>query len=68
MLFRSDKDMIGCDKTPSEAFCKALKGKKVTASTIEVKDCDHLAILAKAGTVDNDVCKAIVKFVRANSK
>ena len=68
LIFYADKDMIGCDKTPSEAFCKALKGKKVIASTVEVKDCDHLAILAKAGTTDNDVCKAIVKFVRANSK
>jgi acetyl esterase/lipase len=68
LIFYADKDMIGCDKAPSEAFCKALKGKKVTATTVEVKDSNHLDIIARAGTADSEVSKAIIKFVRANAK
>jgi acetyl esterase/lipase len=68
LIFYADKDMIGCDKAPSEAFCKALKDKKVTASTLEIKDCDHIGIITRAGAADSEVCKAIVKFVRDNAK
>jgi acetyl esterase/lipase len=68
LIFYADKDMIGCDKTPSEAFCKALKDKKVSAKTVEVSKSNHIDILVKAGTADTETSKAIVEFVREHAK
>jgi len=68
LIFYADKDMIGCDKEPSEAFCKALKEKKVTAKTVEVTSSNHLDVLLKAGTADSETSKAIVEFVRTQTK
>ena len=68
LIFYADKDMIGCDKAPSEAFCKALTGKKVQATTKEIANSNHIKIIVEAGTADTEVSKAIVEFVRKHTK
>src|SRR5262249_30245350 len=68
LIFYADKDMIGCDKAPSEAFCKALTEKKVTAKTIEVSNSNHIDILGKASKADSETSKAIVEFIRKHAK
>jgi acetyl esterase/lipase len=68
LILYADKDMVGCDKAPSEAFCKALKAKKVAATTVEVKNSNHLEVIVRAGTADSETFEAIVEFVRKQAK
>ncbi len=68
LILYADRDLIGCDKAPSEAFCKALRGKKVAAQTLEVKDSNHFKIILSATRADTVVTKALVQFVRTHSE
>jgi acetyl esterase/lipase len=68
LILYADKDLLGCDKTPAEKFCKALKDKKVEAEAVEVKDSSHLDIIRRAGTGGSEVQKAIAKFVMDRTK
>jgi acetyl esterase/lipase len=65
LILYADKDLIGCDKGPSEAFRKALVSKKTKARTLEIKDSNHFKIILSAGTADSEVATAIVEFIRA---
>jgi acetyl esterase/lipase len=67
MILYADKDLIGCDRGPSEAFCKALKGKKAEARTLEIKNSNHFSIILSATRADTDVSNAIVDFVRTHA-
>jgi hypothetical protein len=58
---------MGCGKAPSEAFCKALKDSKTDARTLEIKDSNHFKIILSAGTADNEVSNAILKFIRSHA-
>jgi acetyl esterase/lipase len=64
LILYADKDLIGCDRGPSEAFCKALVGKKADAQAVEIKNSNHFKIILSAAGADNDVSRAILKFVR----
>jgi acetyl esterase/lipase len=68
LILYADKDIIGCDRGPAEAFCKALKGKKADAQTLEIKKSDHFRIIFSAARPDNVVSRAILKFVRTHSE
>jgi len=68
LILYADKDLVGCDRIPAEKFCKALKEKKVTAETVEIKDSGHIDIIRRAGTADSEVQKAIAKFVKERTK
>ena len=63
LILFADRDLPGCDKRPSEAFCKALKDKGVPAETLEVKQSNHYNILFDAGKLDTTVSNAMVKFI-----
>ncbi len=67
LILYADRDLSGCDKVPSEAFCKALKGKKTAAQTLEIKDSNHFKIILSAGTADSEVAGAILKFIRSHA-
>jgi acetyl esterase/lipase len=67
LILYADRDLIGCDKAPSEAFCKALQGKKTDARTLEVKDSNHFKIILSATRTDSVVTKALVQFVRTHT-
>jgi acetyl esterase/lipase len=64
LIFYADKDLRGCDKSPSEKFCKTLKDKGNDASTVEVKDSNHYKIIMSAAFPDHTVSKAIIGFVQ----
>ena len=67
LILYADKDMPGCDKLPNEAFCKALKKHDNQAELVEIKDSDHLRIIAAAGNVKEKAHDAIAGFIRANA-
>src|SRR5262249_32979718 len=67
-ILYADRDMGLCGKEPSEAFCKALLGKKIEARTLEVKKSSHVKIIISAASADNEVFAAILKFIRAHSR
>jgi acetyl esterase/lipase len=68
MILYADRDLIGCDKGPSEAFCKALVGKKTEARTVEIKNSNHFKIIWSAATANNEVSAAILKFIRTHAE
>ena len=68
LILYADKDLIGCDRGPSEAFCKALVGKKTNARTLEFKKNNHFKIILDAATPDTEVSQAILKFVRTHAE
>lgn len=65
LILYADKDLPGCDKAPSELFCKALKAKGTVAKTLEVAGSDHYRIIISAGSAGSKVSTAIVEFIRA---
>jgi acetyl esterase/lipase len=64
LILYADKDLPGCDRKPSEAFCRALQDKGARARTLGIKDSNHLLIIVRAALPDNPVPKAILKFIR----
>lgn len=67
LIFYADKDLPGCDKAPSEAFCKALKDKDNKVELVEIADCDHIRIMIRAGAAKDKVFEDIVKFIRTHT-
>jgi acetyl esterase/lipase len=63
-ILYADRDLPGCDKKPSEAFCKALCDKGTKAKTLEIKESNHYNILFDAGKRDTTVSTAILGFIR----
>jgi acetyl esterase/lipase len=59
------EDLPGCDREPSQAFCKALKGKGDRAETVEVPECGHINVLMNAALPDTPVSRAIFGFIEA---
>jgi acetyl esterase/lipase len=47
----------------AEAFCQALRAKKVPAQTLAIKDRDHIDIITKAALDDDPCAKALRDFV-----
>jgi acetyl esterase/lipase len=68
LILYADKDLPGCDKAPSELFCKALKDKGVAARTLEVKSSDHYRIIISAASGGSTVSAAILDFIRARER
>lgn len=65
LILYADKDLPGCDKLPSELFCRALKAKGTAARTLEIVSSDHYRIIIAAGTAGSKVSTSIVDFIRA---
>lgn len=66
LIIYADKDFLTCDKV-SEALCAALKGKNCPASTLEVKDRNHITVLARLTTAEDPAGKAILDFIAAHT-
>lgn len=64
LILYADNDLRGCDREPSEKFCKALKEKGTTATTLEVKSSDHYRIIVSASASKSLVTSAILDFIR----
>ena len=67
LIVFADKDFVGCDKRPAEAFCKALKGKGNVAETLEIKNHNHITVMMSAGIPAGKAHQAIVEFIRQQS-
>jgi arylformamidase len=63
LILYADKELPGCDKDQAEAFCKGLNDKGTQASTLEVKDSNHLLILLDTGAGKGEAPKAILDFI-----
>ena len=62
LIIYADRDFPWCDST-SVTFCKALRGKKVAAGTLEIKGRNHIDILTRIKR-DGDPCaRALLDFV-----
>jgi hypothetical protein len=55
--------MAGCDKDPSEAFCKALKEKGNKSATVELKDSNHFKILLDIAAGKGPGPQALLDFI-----
>ena len=67
LIFYADGDLPGCDKEPSEKFCKALKDKGIKAQTVEVKDSNHYLIIMSAPMPDELVAKSVMSFIKTQT-
>jgi acetyl esterase/lipase len=67
LICYADHDYPGCDRTPSEAFAKALRDKGNTAQTLEVTDSNHFKIILSVALPDEPVSKAILTFILAQA-
>ena len=67
LIVFADKDLIGCDRTVGEAFCKALKAKGNVAETLEIENHNHITVLMSAGMPAGKANQEIVKFIREKS-
>jgi acetyl esterase/lipase len=63
LILYADHDLPGCDKDQSEAFCKGLNDKGTKATTLEIKDSNHIAILLSLSSGKGPAPKAIVEFI-----
>jgi arylformamidase len=63
LILYADQDMAGCDKAPSEAFCKALKEKGNKATTMELKDSNHFKILLDIAAGKGSAPQALLDFI-----
>ncbi|MBI1914967.1 MAG: alpha/beta hydrolase [Planctomycetes bacterium] len=64
----ADRDLTPCGKVPSEAFCKALEAKKCRASTVEIKDSNHIKIIMSAARGGDPVSDTILAFIAEQTK
>jgi acetyl esterase/lipase len=67
LILFADRDLPGCSKKPSEAFCKALVASGTNARTLEIKESNHYNILFDAGRTGTKVSTAIVEFIRGQT-
>ncbi len=67
LILFAEKDFVGCDRGPAEAFCKALTGKGATAESLEIKNADHFSILGSVLERDSTAQRAILDFVKKHS-
>jgi acetyl esterase/lipase len=63
LILYADKDLPGCDKDQAEAFAKGLNDKSTKATTLEIKDSNHLLILLDTGVGKGEAPKAILDFI-----
>jgi acetyl esterase/lipase len=63
----ADNDFPSCGKMPSEKFAKALRDKGTAAETHEIKNNDHIKIIASASDKNDAVFKMMLEFVRTNT-
>jgi acetyl esterase/lipase len=68
LILYADKDLGPCGRVPSEAFCRALKGKDCKAQTREIKESDHIRIIMSTAKANDPVSSAILEFIQANTK
>jgi acetyl esterase/lipase len=67
LIVYADGDMPGCEKA-SEGLCELLKGKKVEASTLKVKDRTHISIMLRLAASEADpVTQGMLEFVARHS-
>lgn len=67
LILYADGDFPLCDRM-SEEFCKALKTKKCTAEVCEIKERNHMSILARSLKDDDPCWQAMFKFLEAQTK
>jgi acetyl esterase/lipase len=67
LILYADKDYPFCD-VGSEAFARALRGKKVPAQTQIIKDRNHIDVILRASREDDPCGKALVEFIRKAAK
>ncbi|MCS6852801.1 MAG: alpha/beta hydrolase [Gemmataceae bacterium] len=62
LIVYAERDFPTCG-TMSEAFCKALKEKKCSAETCEIKDRNHVSIILRVSTDGDPAGEALLKFI-----
>jgi acetyl esterase/lipase len=67
LIIYGDNDYPGCDREPSQAFCKALKARGDRAETVEVPECNHYNVLMNAALTDTPVSRAVLGFIAAQT-
>jgi acetyl esterase/lipase len=67
LILYADKDFPTCDKM-SEKFCTALKGCKCEATSLEIKERNHITIIVRMANNEGDpTTQAILDFVAKHS-
>ncbi|MFO0878033.1 MAG: alpha/beta hydrolase [Gemmataceae bacterium] len=67
LILYADKDLPGCDRKPSEKFCKAVRDKGNEAEVVEITGSDHIRIMVSAGAAKDRVYETIVEFIRKHA-
>jgi acetyl esterase/lipase len=66
LIIYADKDFTGCDKV-SEEFCQALRKCRCDATTLKVKDRDHISIIRSMAKEDDPATQAVLRFIAKHS-
>lgn len=66
LIIYAERDYPTCDRTSKE-FCNALKRCQCQAELVEIKDRDHLTIIAAATNAEDPAAKAILRFIEDHS-
>jgi acetyl esterase/lipase len=63
LILYADKDLPGCDKDQAEAFGKGLNDKGTKATTMEIKDSNHILIILNTAQGKGPAPQAILEFI-----
>jgi arylformamidase len=66
LILYAERDFPTCDEM-SEGFCKALKSKQCKAETVEIKNRNHISIIANCCVDTDPACQAILKFIQSQA-
>jgi acetyl esterase/lipase len=67
LIIYADRDYPWCDAA-SKSFCKALKGKKVAAETLEIKRRNHIDVLTRIKRAGDPCARTMLDFVAKHSR
>lgn len=68
LVLWAETDLAPCGKGPSELFCQALKDKKNSVETCELKGRNHLSIIAQASRDEDPAAVALREFITRQCK
>jgi acetyl esterase/lipase len=63
LVICADKDLPGCDREPSELFCKALKARGNEAAVKEIGQSNHYLIILNAAVATSPVFQEMYGFI-----
>jgi acetyl esterase/lipase len=66
LIMYAERDLPFCDRTPCEAFYKALRDQKVEAQILEMKNRNHITVMMNACVPRDPATQAILRFITAH--